>query len=251
MTELIIYFILFLVLVLAIFNNTQKKLTKNNYIINTYLYVIVSLFVFIITNKILEKNEFNILNLYHKLTPIFILTLLLLFTILFTDSSNQLIIHLLWLGFLILMSVTAYPIYLLSKEEQTLTKVLLTLAVLLLGLSYIAYKNKLGYFDSWFSYLFGGLFALIVFQCLDLIFSNPNSDGLGYRLWYYSLFAVILFSGFFMYDTQKLIKQGIILEKICNKQNQFQCANYPVKSLDIYLDIMNLFNNLVILNKKK
>lgn len=247
MTELIIYFILFLVLIIAIFKNTRSKLTKTNYIINTYLYVIVSLFIFIITNKILEKNEIDILDIQQKILPIFILSILLLFGILFTSPSEQLMIHLLWVGFIILMSVSGYPIYLLSKKNQTLTKVLLTLAVLLLGLSYIAYNNKLGYFDKWYNYLFGGLFALIVFQCLDLIFSNPSNEGFNNRIWYYSLFAVVLFSGFYMYDTQKLIKEGIVLEKICKKH--LQCANYPLKSLNLYLDIINLFNNLVILNR--
>lgn len=247
MTELIIYFILFLTLILAIFKNTQSRITKNNYIINTYLYVIVSVFIYIITVKILDKNEVDILDIHQKILPIFILSIILLFGILASSPSDQIMIHLLWLGFIILMSVSGYPIYSLSKKTQTLTKVLLTLSILLLGLSFLAYNNKLGYFDKWYKYLFGGLFVLIVFQCLDLIFSNPQ-EVLG-RTWYYSLFAIVLFSGFYMYDTQKLIKEGIILERICNKNKHLQCANYPVKSLNLYLDIMNLFNNLVIFNR--
>ena len=246
MLDLIIYFILFLVLIFAIFNNTQTKLTKNNYIINTYLYVMVALFTYVITNKLLEKNQINI---HSKILPLIILSFLFLFTILFQDPSEQVFIHLLWVGFIIILSIIGQPIYSFAKEEKILNQVMLTLGILLLGLSYLAYSNRLGFFDKWYKYLFGGLFTLVVFESLDLIFSDLYSTGLNKRFWYYSLIGLVLFSGFFMYDTQKLIKEGIILERICNKNKHLQCANYPVKSLNLYLDIMNLFNNLVILNR--
>jgi hypothetical protein len=78
----------------------------------------------------------------NKLLPLFILTTILLFGLMLTPYNNQAIKHLLWVGFIILMSIVGYPIYMLAKEEKIFYKVLITLAILFIGMSYIAYSNK-------------------------------------------------------------------------------------------------------------
>jgi FtsH-binding integral membrane protein len=191
----------------------------------------------------MEKNDVDFMRIGSRLLPLFILTLLLLFGILLTPSNQQIPLHLMWLGFIILMSVSGYPIYLLAKQEQILNKVLITLGIIFLSMSYLAYTNRFEFLQGYSSYFTFGLLGLIVFQSLDLIFSDYNK-GQDTRFWYYSIFAIVLFSGLLIYDTQKIIKEASVLETICKNRSHLECANYPEKSISIFLDLLNLFNNL-------
>ena len=59
----------------------------------------------------------------------------------------------------------------------------------------------------------------------------------------------LLFSGFLLYDTKKIEQNGIILSKLCNNNSNLcdKFLNYPGESLNIFLDIINLFNNITYL----
>jgi FtsH-binding integral membrane protein len=249
MISLLLIIICILVLIYGIYENVNKQLTVNRYIITNYMYIFVGLLLYLLTNTTLELNSFNFLIIGNKLLPLFILTTVLLFGLMLTPSDNQSIKHLLWVGFIILMSIVGHPIYMLAKEEKIFYKVLITLAILFIGMSYIAYSNKLTIFDGIAPYLLFGLIGLIIFQSLDLLFSDSSSKGLETRFWYYSIFGIILFSGFLIYDTQKIIKVGGLLEKYCKNKNHLSCADYPEKSLSIFLDLLNLFNNLTLVNR--
>ncbi len=246
--ELLLSIIAILVIIFGIINNVKKKLTVQNYIITNYMYIMVSLLLFVGINNIYTKDIKNILNLKNKLLPLFILSLLLLFGIFTTSGDNQVLNHLLWLGFIIIMSISGSSVYYIAKQEKILNKVLLTLGIIFISMSFFAYYNKLGFFDKYYSYLFFGLLGLIIFQTLDLIFADYENKNIYTRFWYYSIFGIILFSGFLIYDTQKLIKEGKYLEKTCI--NHLKCANYPLNSLNIFLDIINLFNQLTYVYKE-
>ena len=244
MNQLLLILICILVLIFGIYKNVKSQLTVNNYLITNYMYVFTALLIFAMTNMTLEKDPDSVFKVGSRLMPLFILTLVILFGLAFTPQPNQGMKHLLWLGFIILISVTGHPIYMKAKEDQIMTKVLLTLGVIFLSMSYIAYSNQLGFFDGYAPYLMMGLLGLIIFQTLDLVFADYSSTGIKNRFWYYSLIGLVLFSGFLVYDTQKKIKEGLILQKIC--KNHFKCADYPTKSLDLFLDVLNMFNQLTI-----
>ncbi len=110
-------------------------------------------------------------------------------------------------------------------------------------MSYLAYSNRLDWLQGYSAYFSMGLLGLIIFQSLDLIFSDSNK-GQNNRFWYYSIFAIVLFSGFLIYDTQKIIKEAYILQYVCRNRQHLECANYPEKSISMFLDLLNLFNNL-------
>jgi FtsH-binding integral membrane protein len=203
-----------------------------------------ALLLFVITNGILEKDQSNVFKIGERLLPLFILVILILFGLFAVPQKNQGLRHLLWLGLIILMSVSGHPIYTLAKENNILNKVLITLGILFISMSYLAYSNRLGFFDGVSPYLFTGLIGLVIFEALDLLFADYNSPGIYNRFWYYSIFGIVLFSGFLIYDTQQIISDGHILEAICKNQNHLVCADYPIKSLSIFLDILNLFNKL-------
>ncbi len=250
MNELLVYIILILTLIFGIYKNTQKSLTQSTYIINNYMYIMTALILFALTNNILEQNQENLFKIGSRLLPLFILVLLVLFGLFATPQENQGIRHLLWLGLVILLSVTGHPIYLLAKENKILSKVLITLGILFISMSYLAYSNKLGFFDGVTPYLFTGLIGLVIIEALDLLFADYNSSGIYNRFWYYSIFGIVLFSGFLIYDTQRMIAEGKVLEVICKNKNHLVCADYPINSLNIFLDILNLFNKLVYVNSK-
>lgn len=245
MNQLLLILICILVLVFGIYKNVQSQLTVSNYVITNYMYIFTAYLLYVLTNMTLEQDPDSVLKVGSRLLPILLLTMILLFALAFTPQPNQGLKHLLWLGFIILMSVMGHPIYMKAKEDKILTKVLLTLGVIFLSMSYVAYSNQLGFFDGYAPYLMMGLLGLIIFQSLDLIFADHSSPNIKNRFWYYSLIGLVLFSGFLVYDTQKKIKEGLLLEKIC--KHHLRCADYPTKSLDLFLDILNMFNQLTIL----
>lgn len=243
MISLLLVLILILVLIYGIYSNVQSPLTVKNYIITNYMYIFTALLLFILTNSTIEQQNINVMDISNKTLPLFILTILLLIGILFTPSTQQVPLHLMWVGLIILLSVSSYPIYLLAKQEQILNKVLITLGIIFLSMSYLTYTNRVDWLQNYSSYFTFGLLGLIVFQSLDLLFYNNNKEQ-NTRFWFYSIFAIVLFSGLLIYDTQKIIKEAHILKTICKSRSHLECANYPEKSISIFLDLLNLFNNL-------
>ena len=241
--NLLILFILILVIIFCIINYTRNPLTTDTFILVNYMYITLALLIFILINNFITNPE-TILRLNSRILPLFILTIMLLFGLLLCPSEYQTIKHIIWLGLIILLSIMLQPIYIMAKQHNILPKVLISKGVIIASMSYIAYSNKLDYFDGLFPYLFIGLIGLIIFESLDLIFADYTSPNINTRFWYYSVFSILLFSGFLVYDTQKLIKTGQSLEIECVNQNHIICADYPSHTLDIILDILNLFSNI-------
>ena len=86
-----------------------------------------------------------------------------------------------------------------------------------------------------------------IFQNDRLLFGDKDVDGYVKRQKIYSFFAVLLFSGFVLYDTHKIFTDAHKVVAGCESLNQLDCADYPVASLGIFLDAVNLFNNLSLL----
>jgi FtsH-binding integral membrane protein len=124
------------------------------------------------------------------------------------------------------------------EDKGTLTRVLaLTTGV-------FAAMTALGFYDSGNflglgSYLFAGLIGLIAAQFLLLALGTPEEKRKGFQ--WLQIFGVALFSLFTAYDIQVL--RG--MAKLCSsrKNSPFQ-PDYPVASLGIFLDFINLFANM-------
>jgi hypothetical protein len=124
------------------------------------------------------------------------------------------------------------------EDKGTLTRVLaLTTGV-------FAAMTALGFYDSGNflglgPYLLAGLVGLISAQLLLLALGTPEEKRKGFQ--WLQIFGVALFSFFTAYDIQVL--RG--MAKLCKvgKNSRFQ-PDYPVASLGIYLDFINLFSNM-------
>jgi FtsH-binding integral membrane protein len=124
------------------------------------------------------------------------------------------------------------------QDKGTLTRVLtLTTGV-------FAAMTALGFYDSGNflglgPYLLAGLIGLIIAQLLVLLLGSPEEKKKGIQ--WLNLIGVALFALFTAYDIQVLRVNA----KLCRsgKNSPFQ-PDYPVESLGIYLDFINLFTNM-------
>ena len=118
----------------------------------------------------------------------------------------------------------AYAISVIVSFYETkivLQAVLLT-AGIFVALTLFACQTKYD-FTSWMPYLFGGLWALILFGFMAAFFPYNSTVELAY-----SGIAALIFSGYILVDTQLVMRHYHIEEEIA-------------AAISLYLDIINLF----------
>lgn len=118
----------------------------------------------------------------------------------------------------------AYSISVIVSFYQSrivLQAVLLT-AGLFIGLTLFACQTKYD-FTNWMPYLFGTLWALILFGFMAMFFPYNSTVEL-----VYSGIAALLFSAYILVDTQLVMRHYHVEEEIA-------------ASISLYLDILNLF----------
>jgi len=118
------------------------------------------------------------------------------------------------------------------QSRIVLQAVLLT-AGLFIGLTLFACQTKYD-FTSWMPYLFGSLWALILFGFMAAFFPHNSTVELAY-----SGIAALIFSGYILVDTQLIMRHYHVEEEIA-------------ASISLYLDILNLFLSILrILNSQQ
>ena len=124
------------------------------------------------------------------------------------------------------------------EDKGTLTR------VLILTSGVFAAMTALGFYDSGNflglgPYLLAGLIGLIIAQLVLLALGTPEEKKKGIQ--WLQIFGVVLFSLFTAYDIQVLRVNA----RACraSKNRNFQ-PDYPVESLGIFLDFINLFVNM-------
>ena len=118
----------------------------------------------------------------------------------------------------------AYAISVIVSFYQSrivLQAVLLT-AGIFVALTLFACQTKYD-FTSWMPYLFGGLWALILFGFMAAFFPYNSTVELAY-----SGIAALIFSGYILVDTQLIMRHYHVEEEIA-------------AAISLYLDIINLF----------
>ena len=236
---------LFALIVIGIIaNGLHEPLTPNLYVFNTYLYILLALIVVATTWRIGDNLSYDNYafdsNGYHLL-GLFIVSLLFIFSTVL--STNKIVTHAAWFLFVVCIGLITYVQYKISKENGKLPMIFLSLVTLIGILSWISLTQPLDTFDSWFRPMMMILVGLIVVQLIDLAFFAEPGEKFLTRFRIYSWIGLILFSGFMLYDTQKLIKNGIRVSAQCDPRKHFECTNYPAESLNIFMDIVNLFSS--------
>ena len=113
-----------------------------------------------------------------------------------------------------------------------LQALILTLGIFL-ALTLFACQTKYD-FTSWIPYLFGGLWALILFGFMAAFFPYNSTAEL-----IYSGIAALVFCGYILVDTQLVMRHYHVEEEIA-------------AAISLYLDVINLFLSILrILNGRR
>jgi len=124
------------------------------------------------------------------------------------------------------------------EDKGTLTRVLVLTSGVFLAMTALGFYDS-GNFLGLGPYLLAGLLGLILARLLLASLGTPEEKRKGVQ--WLSLFGVALFSLFTAYDIQVLR----LVARRCRrgKASTFQ-PDYPVESLGIYFDFINLFTNM-------
>jgi Uncharacterised protein family UPF0005. len=221
----------------------RSSLTFEKYLAIMYSYL--SLSILIVLFFFALWNKFSITFSPLQTIIIFFVSLFLLLGMFLNYYNRPILTHILWALFIWCIAVIMYPM-IKYTDKTILIRTLCIVVGMLIVLSGVALYNTSYSFLRWESVLFYGLLSLIIVQLLDLVFSSGMTST---RLKLYSVIAIIIFIGFILYDTQVLKVKYEACRVLANKNTFSQCVNYPVSSLGIFLDTVNLFSSLVNLQR--
>tara|TARA_B100000886_G_scaffold328390_1_gene276737 strand:+ start:307 stop:1062 length:756 start_codon:yes stop_codon:yes gene_type:complete len=231
--------LLVLLYTIAINSFEKGKFTCNKYLLNTYLYIILTFNILIIINLTLEYNKVQLPLSIPLLLVLMFVNIGIIFLLHRIDPTQIVLKHLVWLIFVLIISLIVYPLY-VNSSKQVVISALFTTLFLTVVLSSIAYAKPEWISLSWGPILFFALLAVIVMELLLLfLFRNNLGERSGlFRL--ISYVVILIFMGFILYDTKRLQ----INAKECVK------ADYIKESLKLFLDILNIFVRLVGLKRR-
>lgn len=121
-------------------------------------------------------------------------------------------------------ALEAYSISVITSfyDSKIVLQAVILTAGIFIGLTLFACQTKYD-FTSWMPYLFGGLWALIMFGFVAMFFPYSSTTEL-----IYGLLAALIFSGYILVDTQLIMRHYHVEEEIA-------------AAISLYLDVINLF----------
>jgi FtsH-binding integral membrane protein len=135
-------------------------------------------------------------------------------------------------GFTVLEAYSVAVIVSFFDQKTVLQAVLLT-AGIFIGLTLFACQTKYD-FTTWMPYLFGGLWALILFGFVAAFFPFSSTSEM-----IYGGLGALIFSGYILVDTQLIMRHYHVEEEIA-------------AAISLYLDVINLFLSILrILNSQQ
>ena len=202
------------------------KPTCDRYIINYFLYLLTSISLYIF---ILDKVENGSRDMVMSL--IYFISIIGLF-LLFSKTQNIWVKHIIWISILFLLAKATkgyYEHYGKKDLNSVLSKIIIIIGICIvisiLFPQYLTPKLEVG--------LLFGLIFVILFRIIDGLILKNNYNNI------ISIVSVFLFSLFIVYDSGRVIN----ISKECAKNNLK--PEYLDRVIDMFLNIMNLFMNLV------
>ena len=231
-----------IVLIVIIFNTAFSGgvATCDNYIFNVYMYILIALFgtifMYLALNDTDPKNKIRqyIYNNIGIMIGFFILSIVPYFVMAYY-STNQIITHLMFL-ILIAMYGVSFHFGIAGINNKILIEALLQCIVVMISLSIIVFTYPDAIKSSWNYQLLIILILLIIAQTVTYYVIGPSDPKFNYYQKLFSYFGIVLFSAFILVDTKKVIERS----KTCI------VPNYPQASINIFLDGMNLFLDLIV-----
>jgi FtsH-binding integral membrane protein len=229
--HIVSYSIATIITLLILFNAFKNgKSTCDSYITNTYLYM--TLGITIIGYIALVASEYPLNNKLIILT--IISTFLLIFALVVTPQNNVPFSHFFWilllfaLGYILNISIR-------NSSSSHLKEALVLTAIVFFSMTFISFffqnsiKNHLHQLGS---VLFASLLSVIFLELYYIFFVKDFPRKLKKQI---SYFVILLFSAFLVYDSSSMQ----VRSKLCLDNSN--PANYPKESLNLILDLINLF----------
>jgi FtsH-binding integral membrane protein len=241
--QTIILSLIVLLIITIILSRNNIELTENTYIVNTYLYVLLAIMISAVT--ILYTDEYGsiFLNNIFGIISIVIISFGSLLGVLLTTNDQIVLKHISYCIFTMSIGIMCWFAFNDLNKNGKLMEVLYKLIAMMITLSILGYVLPGDQIRSWEYVLGSGLLCLIVVEMLDIIIGFKSKVDI------YSYIAIALFSGFIIYDTRKILDNANKTIKSCKLDNKQLCADYPKESLGLFLDIVNLFQNMSRINR--
>lgn len=232
------------ILIFFIGYKIKQPLTVQNYLINTYLYIALALA--LVGTSWLCMSEYDIT----QPNPFILLITAIgsLFVVLFTSNDQIITKHIAWTTLILSMAMTSHIFIKINVESNKLLKTFLTLFGIVGLFTYISLVSDTNVFLNMGNNLTMALCVAVIIEIIDLLFFTNESAGSLVRSNMWNWLIIVLFCGFLLYDTKKIVSNGKIVYDMCDSKNQSKCADYPVESLGVFLDILNLFQRISIVN---
>ena len=258
------------VIVMLLFTSLQNgRVTCRNFVANIYLYVVLAIILVGIFTLIREKyitpseergKLYNLENLpmrYFQGLWVMFVALIAFIVYLFAGGyqmKNHLLNHTMWLLLIFGISMGFYPLFKTATAYNYITIAATYVVIIFMVMSGIVYANyewvlKMGDRANWIYSWLGitlllALLTIIISTLFLMIFSRMGLVSMEqftgiYRVILY--FAIVVFSAYISYDTIYVIKRT----KTCNESNKFRYPNYPMESFMIFIDLWNIFINLL------
>lgn len=209
--------------------------TCDNYVTNVYLYVLLGLLITAFTLLFITKRNYPIT--LTKSLIAFAVCFIALFSLFMIKPEQIYLNHFIWLIFIISIGVSLYSIWRYSIYSGTITNTLIILFIMLSSLTAIAHFKPEWIKLSWGTGLTVSLLAGILAWLIPMFFIDKFNSYENYYK-FLSFIFVIIFMFLVLYDT-KVLKL---------KASTCTYPNYPLDSLGLFLDVINLFNSITMLS---
>jgi len=207
--------------------SSQDVPTCDGYLLNVYLYVLFGLLVTVLVALVIAKKDLPVTTT--KSLIAFAVALGFLIALRAVSARHVILNHIIWLGFLVSIAFVVYSVWRYSVYSGVLVTSLISVILLVTGLTLFVhmYPNLVSL--SWGSGLLLALVAGILAWIVPMLMGLKLSG-------YYralSIGFIFLFGALILYDT-KLLKE---------RANNCVFPNYPSDSLGLFLDILNMFSS--------
>ena len=206
--------------------------TCNDYTLNTYMYILLGLTTIFVVSKTLSDKGINVPNGLIA----FIISIASLFAVMYINPKEIILNHAAWLTFLISIAMFIAPIY-KKYNKNVLTQTIVSTIFVVLGMTAVVYTKPELMNTSWNSVLAVALFSGIILELVNAFLIK----NVGFQKFLTYAF-VILFSVFLLVDTKEIKERS----KKCK-----DTPDYPKGSLDVLMDIVNLFLRLLSLKGRR
>ena len=258
------------IVMILLFTSLQNgRVTCRNFVANIYLYVVLAILLVGIFTLFREKyitppeergKLYDLENLpgkYFQGLWVMLVALIAFLVYLFAGGyqmKNHLLNHAMWLLLIFGISMGFYPLFKTGKAYNYITIAATYVVIIFMVMSGIVYANydwvlKMGDRANWIYSWLGitlllALLTIIISSIFLMIFSSMGLVNMAqftgiYRAILY--FAIFIFSAYISYDTIYVIKRT----RTCNVNNKINYPNYPIESFMIFIDLWNIFVDLL------